>query len=46
VEPVVNRDEAVATMFAIADLNANVELIIRILEGESNGDEGQSEEDS
>jgi hypothetical protein len=45
VEPVVNREEAVATMFAIADLNANVERIIRILEGESN-DEGQSEEDS
>jgi hypothetical protein len=45
VEPVVNREEAVATMFAIADLNANVERIVRILEGESN-DEGQSEEDS
>jgi hypothetical protein len=45
-EPVVDRDEAVATMFLIADLNANVERIVRILEGESNGDEGLSEEDS
>jgi hypothetical protein len=46
VEPVVDREEAVATMFAIADLNANVERIVRFLEGESNGDEGLSEEDS
>jgi hypothetical protein len=46
VEPVVNRDEAVATMFAIADLNAKVEHIIRILEEESNGEEGLPEDDS
>jgi hypothetical protein len=46
VEPVVNRDEAVATMFAIADLNAKVERIVRLLEEESNGDEGLSEDDS
>jgi hypothetical protein len=46
VEPVVDRDEAVATMFAIADLNAKVERIVRILEEESNGDEGLSEDDS
>jgi hypothetical protein len=45
-EPVVDREEAVATMFAIADLNANVERIVRILGGESNGDEGEPEEDS
>jgi hypothetical protein len=45
-EPVVDREEAVATMFAIADLNANVERIVRILLGESNGEEGLSEEDS
>jgi hypothetical protein len=45
-EPVVDREEAVATMFAIADLNANVERIVRILEEESNGDEGLSQEDS
>ncbi|HSS79687.1 MAG TPA: hypothetical protein VLK24_00690 [Gaiellaceae bacterium] len=44
--PVVDREEAVATMFAIADLNANVERIVRILEGEANGDEGLSEEDA
>jgi hypothetical protein len=45
-EPVVDREEAEATMFAIADLNANVERIVRILEEESNGDEGLSQEDS
>jgi hypothetical protein len=45
-EPVVDREEAVATMFAILDLNANVERIVRILQGESNGEEGLSEEDS
>ena len=45
-EPVVDREEAVATMFAIADLNANAERIVRILQGESNGEEGLSEEDS
>jgi hypothetical protein len=45
-EPVVDREEAVATMFAIAGLNANVERIVRILEEESNGDEGLSQEDS
>jgi hypothetical protein len=46
VEPVVDREEAVATMFAIADLNANVERIVQILQGESNGEEGLPEEDS
>jgi hypothetical protein len=48
VEPgnVINREEAVATMFAIADLNANVERIVQLLEGESDGNEGLSEEDS
>jgi len=33
-------------MFAIADLNANVERILRMLEEESNGDEGPPEADS
>ena len=42
----VNREEAVATMFGIADLNAKVERIVRILEEESNGEEGLSEDDS
>jgi hypothetical protein len=45
-EDLVERQEAVATMFAIADLNANVERILRVLEGDSDGDEGLSEEDS
>lgn len=42
----VSREEAVATMFLIADLNANVERIVQFLEGESDGDEGLPEEDS
>ena len=45
-EPVVDREEAVATMFAIADLNVKVERIVRLLEEESNGEEGLSEDDS
>ncbi len=46
VPAVITREEAVATMFLIADLNANVERIVQLLEGESDGDEGLSEEDS
>ena len=42
----INREEAVATMFLIADLNVNVERIVELLEEESDGDEGLSEEDS
>ena len=44
-EGLIDREEAVATMFAIADLNANVERILRLLEGDADG-EGLSEEDS
>ena len=33
-------------LFAIADLNANVERILQLLEGELGGDEGLSEENS
>jgi hypothetical protein len=36
----------VVMLFAIADLNANVERILRLLEGELGGDEGLPEEDS
>ena len=40
------RREVVAMLFAIADLNANVERILQLLEGGLDGDEGLSEEDS
>jgi hypothetical protein len=45
-EPLSYRREVVAMLFAIADLNANVERILELLEGEAGGDEGLPEEDS
>jgi len=33
-------------LFAIADLNANVERILQLLEGDLGGDEGLPEEDA
>ena len=44
--PPIYRREVVAMLFAIADLNANVERILQLLEGGLDGDEGLSEEDS
>ncbi len=46
VEPgnVISREEAVATMFLIADLNAKVGRIVALLEGDDDGEEGQSED--
>jgi hypothetical protein len=44
--PPIYRQEVVAMLFAIADLNANVERILELLEGELGGDEGLPEEDS
>lgn len=42
----VYREEAVATMFVIADLNAKLGRIVALLEGDENGEEGLSEDDS
>ena len=42
----VYREEAVATMFLIADLNAKVGRIVALLEGDEDGEEGLSEDDS
>ena len=42
----VYRDEVVATMFLIADLNAKVGQIVAFLEGGEDGEEGLSEDDS
>jgi hypothetical protein len=44
--PLIYRREVVAMLFAIADLNANVERILQLLEGELGGEEGLPEEDT
>jgi hypothetical protein len=44
--PPIYRREVVAMLFAIADLNANVERILQLLEGDLGGDEGLPEEDA
>jgi hypothetical protein len=46
VAPIISRREVVAMLFAIADLNANVERILELLEGELGGEEGLPEEDA
>jgi hypothetical protein len=46
VEPVISREEVTAMLFAIADINANVEHIVDLLEGGEGGEEGLPEEDS
>ena len=45
-EPVVDREEAVATMFAVHDINANIRKIKQLLEGEDGGEEGLPEDDA
>jgi hypothetical protein len=44
--PLIYRREVVAMLFAIADLNSNVEQILQLLEEESGGEEGLPEEDA
>ena len=44
--PPIYRREVVAMLFAVADLNANVERILRLLEEEIGGEEGLPEEDA
>ena len=44
-EPIVSREEVTAMLFAIADINANIEHIVRLLEGGDDG-EGFPEEDA
>jgi hypothetical protein len=46
VESLVSREEVTATLFAIADINANVEHIVELLEGGENGEEGFTEAES
>jgi len=45
-EAVVYRKEAVAMLFAIQDINENIEAIRDLLEGGDGGEEGLSEEDA
>jgi len=46
VESLVSREEVTAMLFAIADINANVEHIVELLEGGENGEEGFTEAES
>jgi hypothetical protein len=43
-EELISRDEVTRTLFAIADINVNVERILRILEGNGYGEEEASED--
>jgi len=45
-EPLINRQDVVAMLFEIADVNANVERILQLLEDELGGDQGLPEEDN
>jgi hypothetical protein len=45
-EPVVDRKEAVATMFAVHDINENIRKIKQLLEEEDGGEEGLPEDDA
>jgi hypothetical protein len=37
-EPLIDREEVTATLFAIADINGNVREILKILQEDSNGE--------
>jgi hypothetical protein len=39
-EPLINRDEVTAMLFMLADINASVARILRLLLEESDGEEG------
>jgi hypothetical protein len=43
---VIDRDEVVAMLFSIADLNENVQRIIELLEEEFDGGEALPEDDA
>lgn len=45
-EQLVSRREVEATLFAIADINVNLEAIRNLLEEELDGEEGLPEDDS
>jgi hypothetical protein len=44
--PLIYRREVVAMLFAVADLNSNVERILQLLEEEPGGEEGLPQEDA
>ena len=45
-DELISRSEVTAMLFTYADINANVERILRLLEDEQDGDEEGPEEDS
>ena len=45
-EALISRREVTAMLFAFADINANVDRIVDLLEGDGYGEEGLPEEDS
>jgi len=45
-EPVIYREEVVAMLFGLADLNVKVRRIIHLVEREFDGEEGPEEDDS
>jgi hypothetical protein len=45
-EALISRPELTAMLFALADINVNVDRIVDLLEGDGFGEEGLSEEDS
>jgi hypothetical protein len=45
-EPLIYREEITAMLFAIADMNKNIEAIVDFLEGDGDGEEETPEEDA
>lgn len=45
-EALISRPEVAAMLFALADINVNVDRIVDLLEGDGDGEEGLPEEDS
>jgi hypothetical protein len=43
-EGLISRDEVTATLFAIADINVNVERIVRMPEGDDDGEQEPPED--
>jgi len=42
-EPLIDREELTATLFAIADINGNVSEILKLLQEESDGEEPEED---
>jgi hypothetical protein len=44
--PLIDRNEVVAILFGIADLNVKLARVVELLEEEFDGEEGPSEDDA